>query len=65
MNKGFRFAINPQPLNPEPVNGYENLKRQHYLRKEVNRLYQNALTCNPENIILNVNQFTACSVMIS
>ena len=22
MNKRFRFAVNPQPLNPEPVNGY-------------------------------------------
>ena len=43
----------------------ENLKRQRYLRKEVNRLYQNTLTCNPENLIVNVNQFTACSVMIS
>ncbi len=43
----------------------ENLKRQRYLRKEVNRLYQNTLTCNPENLIVNVNQFTACGVMIS
>jgi len=43
----------------------ENLKRQRYLRKEVNRLYQNTLTCNPVNLIVNVNQFTACGVMIS
>ena len=43
----------------------ENLKRQRYLRKEVNRLFQNTLTCNPINLIVNVNQFTACSVMIS
>jgi hypothetical protein len=29
----------------------------------VNRLHQNALTSNPENLMVNVNQFTACSVM--
>jgi putative transposase len=43
----------------------ENLKRQRHLRKEVNRLYQNALTNNPANSIVNVNQIAACSVMIS
>jgi len=43
----------------------ENLKRQRHLRKEVNRLYQNALTNNPANLIVNVNQIADCSVMIS
>jgi len=43
----------------------KKFKQQQHLRKEVNRLHQNALTSNPENVIVNVNQFTACSVMIS
>ena len=43
----------------------ENFKQQQHLRKEVNRLYQNALTMDPENLILNLNHFTACSVMTS
>ena len=43
----------------------EKFKQQQHLRKEVNRLHQNALTRNPENLLVNVNQFTACSVMIS
>lgn len=43
----------------------ENFKQQQHIRKEVNRLYQNALTMNPKNLIVNLNQFTACSVMIS
>jgi putative transposase len=42
----------------------ENLKRQRYLRKEVNRLYQNALTNNPVNLIVNPDQIFPCSVMI-
>jgi hypothetical protein len=25
-NKWFRFVVNPQPLNPEPVNGYHIFK---------------------------------------
>ena len=41
----------------------ENFKQQQHLRKEVNRLYQNTLTMDPENLILNLNHFTACSVM--
>ena len=42
----------------------KDLFQQHQqLRKEVNRLHQNALTSNPENLMVNVNQFTACSVM--
>ena len=43
----------------------ENFKQQRHLRKEVNRQYQNSLTMNPENLILNLNHFTACSVMTS
>jgi len=43
----------------------ENFKQQQHLRKEVNRAHQNALTSNPENLILNLNHFTACSVMRS
>jgi len=43
----------------------ENFKQQQHVRKEVNRFYQNALTSNPENLIVNQNHFTACSVMIS
>jgi putative transposase len=41
----------------------KNLKQQRLLRKEVNRFNQNALTINPENLILNLNHLTACSVM--
>ena len=43
----------------------KNLKQQQHLRKEVNRLYQNILTSNPENRIVNLNYLTACSVMTS
>jgi transposase InsO family protein len=43
----------------------EKLKRQRYFRKEVNLLYQNALTNNPVNLIVNPNQIFPCSVMIS
>jgi putative transposase len=43
----------------------EHFKQQQHLRKEVNRAHQNALTSNPENLILNLNHFTACSVMRS
>jgi putative transposase len=43
----------------------ENFKQQHHLRKEVNRLYQNVLTTNPENLIINLNYLSAGSVMIS
>jgi len=41
----------------------EHFKQQRHLRKEVNRLHQNALTRNPESLIVNHNHFTACSVM--
>ena len=43
----------------------EHFKQQQHRRKEVNRAHQNALTSNPENLILNLNHFTACSVMSS
>ena len=43
----------------------KNFKQQQHLRKEVNRLYQNILTSNPENLIVNLNHLTACSVMTS
>ena len=43
----------------------ENFKQQQNLRKEVNRLYQNLLTSNPENLIVNLNYLTAGSVMTS
>jgi transposase InsO family protein len=43
----------------------ENFKKQQHLRKEVNRLYQNVLTSNPENLIVNLNYLTAGSVMTS
>jgi len=43
----------------------KNFKKQQSIRKEVNSLYQNALTSNPKNLILNLNHFTACSVMRS
>ena len=43
----------------------EKFQQQRLLRKEVNRLHQNALTGNQENVIVNVNRFTACSVMTS
>jgi len=38
------------------------LKKQRLLRKEVNRLYQNALTNDPLNLIINPNQIAICSV---
>jgi putative transposase len=43
----------------------QKLQQQQHLRKEVNRLHQNALTGNQENVIVTVNRFTACSVMTS
>ena len=43
----------------------EKLKRQRHLRKEVNRLYQNALTKNFVKLTVNPNQIFPCSVMIS
>jgi putative transposase len=43
----------------------KNLKQQQLLRKEVNRFNQNTLTINQENLILNLNHLTACSVMSS
>jgi putative transposase len=43
----------------------ENFKQQQHVRKEVNRLHQNVLTSNPENLIVNHNYLTACSVMTS
>ena len=41
----------------------EKFQQQQHLRKEVNRLHHNALTSNLESLMVNVNQFTACSVM--
>jgi len=41
----------------------EHFKQQRHLRKELNRLHQNALTSNPESLIVNHHHFTACSVM--
>jgi len=41
----------------------EHFKQHQHLRKEVNRLHQNALTSNPETLLVNRNHFTACSVM--
>jgi putative transposase len=41
----------------------EKFQQQQRLRKEVNRLHQNALTRNQETLIVDVNRFTACSVM--
>jgi putative transposase len=43
----------------------EKFQQQRRLRKEVNRLHQNALTNNPESLIVNHNHFTAGSVMTS
>ena len=43
----------------------EHFKQQQHLRKEVNRAHQNALTSNPENLIVNQNYLTACSVITS
>jgi putative transposase len=43
----------------------EKLKNQRLHRKEVNRLSQNVLTKNLDNLILNVNPISTCSVMIS
>lgn len=43
----------------------EKLKQQRSLRKEVNRLPQNVLTNNPENLMLYINPISTCSVMSS
>ena len=43
----------------------ENFTQQQHCRKEVNRAHQNALTSNPESLMVNHNHFTACSVMTS
>ena len=43
----------------------ERLKQQRSHRKEVNRLSQDVLTNNPENLMLNINPISTCSVMIS
>ena len=43
----------------------KNFKQQQHLRKEVNRYYQNTLTSDQENLIVNQNYLTACSVMHS
>jgi putative transposase len=45
--------------------GKKNFKLHQHLRKEVNRYYQNAMIRNPENLIVNLNYLTACSVMHS
>jgi putative transposase len=39
------------------------LKKQRLYRKEVNRVSQNVLTKNLENLILNINPISTCSVM--
>jgi putative transposase len=43
----------------------EKLKCQRHFRKEVNRLYHNALTNSSVKLIVNRNQIFPCSVMIS
>lgn len=43
----------------------EKLLKQRLYRKEVNRIYQNILTNNPESLILNINPISTCSVMLS
>ena len=43
----------------------EELKKQRLHRKEVNRLSQNILTNNMENLMLNINPVSTCSVIIS
>jgi len=43
----------------------EKLKKQRAYRKEVNRVSQNVLTMNLDNLILNINPISTCSVMIS
>jgi len=43
----------------------KNFKQQQHFRKEANRLYQNVLTSNPGNLIVNPNYLAACSVMTS
>ena len=43
----------------------EKLMKQRIYRKEVNRVSQNVLTNNLENLILNINPISTCSVMIS
>jgi putative transposase len=39
------------------------LKKQRLYRKEVNRVSQNVLTKNLENLMLNINPISTCSVM--
>jgi putative transposase len=43
----------------------EKLKKQRLQRKEVNRLSQNVLTNNMENLVFKINPIPTCSVMIS
>ncbi|MFO8164795.1 MAG: integrase core domain-containing protein [Desulfatiglandales bacterium] len=43
----------------------EKLKKQRAYRKEVNRVSQNVLTNNLENLILNINPLSTCSVILS
>jgi len=43
----------------------EKLKKQRLHRKEVNRISQNVLTKNMENLMININPMSTCSVMIS
>ena len=43
----------------------EKLKKQRAYRKEVNRVSLNVLTNNMENLMLNINPISTCSVMIS
>jgi putative transposase len=43
----------------------EHFQQQRHLRKEVNRLHHNHLTGTTEKVMVNVNQCTACSVIIS
>jgi len=54
-HKGLREAIVARQK--------EQFQHQQHLRKEVNWLHQNALTGNLESLMVNVNQFTVCSVM--
>ena len=42
----------------------EKLKKQRSYGKEVNRLSQNVLTNNLENLMLNINPVSTCSVML-
>jgi len=43
----------------------EKLKKQRAYRKEVNRVSPNVLTNKLENLMLNINPISTCSVMIS